>query len=227
LEEAYAAQIKAIDDERNTAIALIKTQKQQIIARVEAGKKEIDALRDEYLRQKGISVETLNALRDQISKLNARIVDANSRRQYVFQYREGLERTLAQKPIMEAELQMATAGAARVKRDQDKTLKERTDAIAEKEAAIEAAKRMVDEHFGKHKSAKQQMELLAEWPMDQGVLDAGFDESISAQTLYAERTRGLLEDAGCTGRLDKHVWQSPVAEPCEFSLDIKQICDAN
>lgn len=40
----------------------------------------------------------------------------------------------------------------------------------------------------------------------------------------AEGARGLLEDVGCTARLDKHVWQSLVAEPCEFSLNAEKIC---
>jgi hypothetical protein len=33
----------------------------------------------------------------------------------------------------------------------------------------------------------------------------------------------LLEDAGCTARLDVHRWNSG-SERCEFTLDVKQVC---
>jgi len=38
-----------------------------------------------------------------------------------------------------------------------------------------------------------------------------------------EETTGLLEDAGCTGRLDANLWQAPT-RPCEFTLDVTKIC---
>ena len=34
--------------------------------------------------------------------------------------------------------------------------------------------------------------------------------------------RGLLEDAGCTAKMDKHLWKSSVA--CKFTLKVKNIC---
>jgi hypothetical protein len=34
--------------------------------------------------------------------------------------------------------------------------------------------------------------------------------------------RGLLEDAGCTAKMDKHLWKSSVA--CKFTLKIKNVC---
>lgn len=37
--------------------------------------------------------------------------------------------------------------------------------------------------------------------------------------------RALLEDAGCTGQMDRHCWQVPSS--CEFSLAIEQICSTN
>jgi hypothetical protein len=36
----------------------------------------------------------------------------------------------------------------------------------------------------------------------------------------------LLEDAGCSARLDRHHWQSPVALPCEFTIDVATACPA-
>ncbi len=34
--------------------------------------------------------------------------------------------------------------------------------------------------------------------------------------------RGLLEDAGCTAKMDKHLWKSTVA--CKFTLKVKDVC---
>lgn len=36
----------------------------------------------------------------------------------------------------------------------------------------------------------------------------------------------LLEDAGCSARLDRHHWQSTVALPCEFTIDVATACHA-
>jgi hypothetical protein len=38
----------------------------------------------------------------------------------------------------------------------------------------------------------------------------------------ADRLRALLEDVGCTAKMDFHRW--PRSEPCEFSSDPKQVC---
>lgn len=37
--------------------------------------------------------------------------------------------------------------------------------------------------------------------------------------------RALLEDAGCTGQLDRHHWQSQYV-PCAFTVSAVQVCDA-
>jgi hypothetical protein len=34
----------------------------------------------------------------------------------------------------------------------------------------------------------------------------------------------LLEDAGCTSRLDRHAWREADAAPCEFRLDLAALC---
>mgnify|MGYP001584438197 FL=1 len=39
--------------------------------------------------------------------------------------------------------------------------------------------------------------------------------------------RALLEDAGCTAELDKHLWKERPAKPCEFTLSIHAVCGAN
>ncbi|MFA5040443.1 MAG: hypothetical protein WC464_02265 [Bdellovibrionales bacterium] len=39
-----------------------------------------------------------------------------------------------------------------------------------------------------------------------------------------EETRAILEDAGCTGTLEKHLWQAQSPQPCEFSIDLITLC---
>lgn len=34
----------------------------------------------------------------------------------------------------------------------------------------------------------------------------------------------LLEDAGCTAKLDEHRWASPTAQWCEFTMDLPAVC---
>lgn len=34
----------------------------------------------------------------------------------------------------------------------------------------------------------------------------------------------LLEDAGCTAKLDEHRWSNNANDRCEFTLDVKQVC---
>jgi outer membrane murein-binding lipoprotein Lpp len=36
--------------------------------------------------------------------------------------------------------------------------------------------------------------------------------------------RALLEDAGCTAKLDEHRWSSTGNDRCEFTLDVKKVC---
>lgn len=39
-----------------------------------------------------------------------------------------------------------------------------------------------------------------------------------------EGYRALLEDAGCTARLDRHVWQEPSPQPCRIMLSASRVC---
>jgi len=34
----------------------------------------------------------------------------------------------------------------------------------------------------------------------------------------------LLEDAGCTARMDQHRWKARPVPPCEFTLDLDRVC---
>ncbi len=35
---------------------------------------------------------------------------------------------------------------------------------------------------------------------------------------------GLLEDAGCSAPMDKHLWNGDPPKPCNFTIDIKVVC---
>lgn len=40
----------------------------------------------------------------------------------------------------------------------------------------------------------------------------------------AHSGKPLLEDAGCTAKLDQHRWNSGDVDRCDFTLDVKQVC---
>jgi hypothetical protein len=35
---------------------------------------------------------------------------------------------------------------------------------------------------------------------------------------------GLLEDAGCSSEMDKHLWKMDPLRPCEFTVKAKEVC---
>lgn len=37
-------------------------------------------------------------------------------------------------------------------------------------------------------------------------------------------SKGLLEDAGCTAKLDKHLWRDNPPALCQFTLDLETLC---
>ncbi len=39
-----------------------------------------------------------------------------------------------------------------------------------------------------------------------------------------DSSQGLLEDAGCSAEMDKHLWQYQPSLPCEFTLTVEDIC---
>lgn len=39
-----------------------------------------------------------------------------------------------------------------------------------------------------------------------------------------DASRGLLEDAGCSGAMDRHLWEVQPNNRCHFTLDVKLIC---
>lgn len=42
-----------------------------------------------------------------------------------------------------------------------------------------------------------------------------------------EGERGLLEDIGCTAKLDRHLWQEVPARPCRFTITARSACPSN
>jgi len=68
---------------------------------------------------------------------------------------------------------------------------------------------------------------------DPGLLDSfkGYKLRIHSQDRHAivllcneDGKRGLLEDLGCTGTLDRNLWKEDAAMPCEFSLSVELGC---
>jgi hypothetical protein len=40
----------------------------------------------------------------------------------------------------------------------------------------------------------------------------------------ADGSAALLEDSGCTAKLDRHAWREKLTARCEFSLDLSALC---
>ncbi|MBI2993623.1 MAG: hypothetical protein HYY48_05535 [Gammaproteobacteria bacterium] len=40
----------------------------------------------------------------------------------------------------------------------------------------------------------------------------------------SDKSEALLEDAGCTSRMDVHAWQTANKEKCDFAIDLVRIC---
>ena len=41
-----------------------------------------------------------------------------------------------------------------------------------------------------------------------------------------DKDRGLIEDAGCSARLDVHLWQAQPPKPCSFTVKVEDVCMA-
>lgn len=39
-----------------------------------------------------------------------------------------------------------------------------------------------------------------------------------------EEKVGLLEDAGCSSEMDKHLWKETPLRPCEFTITVRDVC---
>jgi len=68
---------------------------------------------------------------------------------------------------------------------------------------------------------------------DPGLLDSfkGYKLRVHSQDRHAivllcteDGKRGLLEDLGCTGTLDRNLWKEDAAMPCDFTLSLEFGC---
>ena len=41
-----------------------------------------------------------------------------------------------------------------------------------------------------------------------------------------DKGQGLLEDAGCSARLDVHLWQAQPPKSCNFTVKVEEVCTA-
>ena len=41
-----------------------------------------------------------------------------------------------------------------------------------------------------------------------------------------DKARGLIEDAGCSARLDMHLWQAQPPKSCNFTIKVEDVCTA-
>lgn len=68
-------------------------------------------------------------------------------------------------------------------------------------------------------------ELLV--PFDRYRLRARIDHQHAVVLVCsANADRALLEDAGCTAKLDRHLWADLDALPCTFTLVLERVCPA-
>lgn len=68
---------------------------------------------------------------------------------------------------------------------------------------------------------------------DPGLLDPfqGYMMRVKRQSSHsavlictADGQTALLEDTGCTARMDQHLWKARPALPCDFTLDLAKVC---
>ena len=75
--------------------------------------------------------------------------------------------------------------------------------------------------------------LAAATRNDPGLLTPfeGYEVRVSTPARHAivlvctgDGRQGLLEDAGCSAELDRHLWQEHPALPCAFTVDVLKAC---
>jgi hypothetical protein len=189
VEVAHKDSIAQVKTGQDAKLVAIETQRKVIEAELTQKLEQIARDRDESLRNNGVSPEVLNVIRVSIKRLKDRIEDANGLRPYVSMYRDWLENTWSQRGAKHKEWQDADADEKRCKRQTESLLKERHLAFEQKQKAIDDAGKMTEKHFSTQRNAQYQMMALSQWPIDNDTLSAGFDPSISIDTLIAERKR--------------------------------------
>lgn len=52
------------------------------------------------------------------------------------------------------------------------------------------------------------------------------DRNASVLLCTSDGTQGLIEDVGCTAEPDRRLWEMPERQPCEFTVNIREVCAA-
>jgi hypothetical protein len=52
------------------------------------------------------------------------------------------------------------------------------------------------------------------------------DRNASVLLCTRDGTRGLIEDVGCTAEPDRQLWSLPEPRPCEFTVNVRDVCAA-
>lgn len=188
-ERQHKAAVEQAKQDETNALKQIETRKTAIETDLTNRLAQIGKDRDACLASKGVSVDVLNGIRQRISRLDARIEEANGLRTYVGQYRDWLESSWSQRAAKHQEWQTADGDEKRYKREELDLRKEWTDVLKQKEAAIEEAGKFIDAKFKLQTRASHQMRELSHWPMDNDTLNAGIDSSLDIDSMIAERKR--------------------------------------
>lgn len=204
-EETHARLLKDLDDALTVEIRRIDAGVAAIEGELDSKLAKIAADKDESLKNEGVSPDVLRTYSDQIGKLNAKLKEANGLRGEVTQYRDWLDNIWPTLPDREREQQEAKTEVARLNGLQTQVLEERKAFLDEKDVAKRKASEQASIHSGIQRGASSQMSLLASWPMDQEVLAAGFDNTITLDLLGAERRRLTTELEGCKEDIRKGV----------------------
>lgn len=198
--KAHRDELARAESSHKEALVRLKADETTRLGEIEARKKQLDADlttklatiakdRDDCLRNKGVSTETLNGIRQRITELKRKIHEASDLRGYVSQYRDWLENSWPQRAAKQQEWQEFDAAEKTHKRDANTLLKERHDVLEEKQKAIDAAGKLVDKNAAIQRNARFHVRELSIWPADAETLAAGFDQNCTIDALMAERKR--------------------------------------
>lgn len=120
-------------------------------------------------------------------------------------------------------------GCAYAQAQSEKEMNELGSALTKVSSAVEGTV-----HFEKKGLDLQDMALLTlATQHDPGLLDPFRRYALRAKAegghsavlvCTADGRLALLEDTGCTARMDQHLWQVHPPLPCDFTLDLAKVC---
>lgn len=190
LEAAHALQHKALKSEQEIALQVIANAVLKVGQELQLALQAIAKQRDASLAEKGIDVSVLNELREQLKTLENELNEARSLSSYVLEYRTWLESSWSKRAEHEAAAAEAERLVKNLKTEHEKLLVDRADDLKTQDDLIKKAKTATDAADASRRSAAAQMHLLSNWPKDAATLEAGFDPSLSVESL-GERRREL------------------------------------